>query len=273
VDVELVTDLSDIVARADVIVYPADMEDASRLIKLTPEGVRPVMLFQGFGVPGNPIVRLNLRIAREVVATSTWLCAAASSRGAPTVYLPYGLDRSVFKPGPPAGERGLQVTAMTHSSEWKGVEDLSAALAIIHRTRPDAEITVFGTTPLDGVPAKFLERPQRREVARVLAASAVHVVSSWEEGFGMPGAEALMCGAALASTDTKGSRDYAFDGRTALISPPRDAEALARSVLTLLDEPAERGRLAAHGQRQVRALLPPWREVACRFAALLAEGA
>ena len=46
------------------------------------------------------------------------------------------------------------------------------------------------------------------------------VLPSWEEGLGLPGIEALACGAALARTDTKGGRDIALDGETALVTPP-----------------------------------------------------
>ena len=101
--------------------------------------------------------------------------------------------------------------------------------------------------------------------------SAVHVVASWEEGFGLTGAEAIACGAALASTDTKGSRDYAIDGFTALVSAPRDPAALADNVLRLLEDVQLRSRLVAAGQRHLRAAMPPWSETARRMAWALLE--
>ena len=60
----------------------------------------------------------------------------------------------------------------------------------------------------------------------MLREAAVLVLPSWEEGLGLPGIEALACGAALASTDTKGGRDYALAGETApahSTAPPRPA--------------------------------------------------
>jgi glycosyltransferase involved in cell wall biosynthesis len=99
----------------------------------------------------------------------------------------------------------------------------------------------------------------------------VHVVSSWEEGFGLTGAEAIACGAALATTDTKGSRDYALHESTALVSPPRDPEALAHNVLRLLDDLDLRRRLVATGQRQLCTVMPPWPEAARRMAFALLE--
>jgi glycosyltransferase involved in cell wall biosynthesis len=80
----------------------------------------------------------------------------------------------------------------------------------------------------------------------------------------MPGLEAMACGAALATTDTKGSRDYAFDEKTALVSPPRQPEVLAANILRLLGGPALRDCL-------VRAALeragdyPDWRGASGHF--------
>ena len=129
---------------------------------------------------------------------------------------------------------------------------------------------MFGTE-LESFADSFLQSPTRAQVAEVLRSSTVHVVASWEEGFGLTGAEAIACGAALASTDTKGSRDYAVDGATALVSAPRDPEALARNVLALLDDAELRERLINAGQRHLHSVMPPWPEAARRMAAALLE--
>jgi hypothetical protein len=184
VDVRVDPDLSWACQDTDVIVYPADMEDASQLLEALPSGSRAMMLLQGFGTPGSPVVTANLESADEVVATSSWLCEVARARGASCVYLPYGLDRDVFRPGPPSSERDPTVTAMTHQIDWKGGEDLLAAIGRVRQTRPDVEVTLYGGEPVDGA-ATFVLRPDRGRVAELLARSSVHVVSSWEEGFGM----------------------------------------------------------------------------------------
>jgi glycosyltransferase involved in cell wall biosynthesis len=275
---------------ADALIYPADMRDA-QLLRELPAGLgRPVMLFQGYGTPGSPVVEANLAAAEASLAIAHWLVDVALRSGTPCAYVPQGLDRSVFAPGPATGERPPRVSLMTHRLDWKGLEDALSAVAIVRAARPDVEVTLFGTEPAPGFgsdgrgtggvgfedlgrggPTSFHASPSRPEVARLLSASAVHMVSSWEEGFGLTGAEAIACGAALATTDTKGSRDYAIDGSTALVSAPRDPEALARNVLMLLEEPLLRERLIATGQRQLRTVMPPWPEAARRMALALRE--
>jgi glycosyltransferase involved in cell wall biosynthesis len=105
----------------------------------------------------------------------------------------------------------------------------------------------------------------------VLRRAAVLVLPSWEEGLGLPGIEALACDAALATTDTNGGRDYALDGETALVSPPRNPDLLADSVIRLLREPPLRARLTVRGREQVLATYPPWPEATADFARALAR--
>jgi hypothetical protein len=281
-------------APADVLVYPADLRDAADLLELPAGAGRPVMLFQGYGTPGSSVVQANLSSACEAVAIARWLQDVALARGVPCAHVPQGLDREVFTPGSVSpAERPPRVSLMTHRLDWKGLDDALGALALVRAQRPEVELALFGTElvgeealagPIRPVgegalasltrpatEAVFLASPTRPEVAALLGASAVHVVASWEEGFGLTGAEAIACGAALATTDTKGSRDYAIDGHTALVSAPRDPAALARNVLALLEDAQLRTRLVANGQRHLRTAMPPWREAARWMALALFE--
>jgi glycosyltransferase involved in cell wall biosynthesis len=73
--------------------------------------------------------------------------------------------------------------------------------------------------------------------------------SRWGEGFGKTPLEAMACGAALVTTDNGGSRDFAHDGETALVSAPGDPIALSANVLSLLGDDERRIGLAMRGQR------------------------
>jgi hypothetical protein len=249
---------------ASVLVYPADMRDAARLFELPAEIGRPVMLFQGYGTPGSPVVRANLERGTQTIATARWLVPEALSHGAACTHVPYGLDRELFTPGPPPRSRAPRVSLMTHRLDWKGLADALDAVALVRSTRPDVEVVCFGVEPVRDADV-YLPSPTRAEVAALQRTCAVHIVASWEEGFGMTGAEAIASGAALATTDTRGSRDYALHERTALVSRPRDPQALARNVLRLLDDVELRERLVLTGQRYLDGALPPWPEAARRM--------
>jgi glycosyltransferase involved in cell wall biosynthesis len=64
--------------------------------------------------------------------------------------------------------------------------------------------------------------------------------------------EAMACGAALITTDTGGSRDYALDGETAFVSPPRQPEQLADNLTRVLNDEVLRNRLAENGCQKIR---------------------
>lgn len=82
----------------------------------------------------------------------------------------------------------------------------------------------------------------------------------------MPGLEALACGAALAMTDTKGCCDYAFDGETALVTPPNESEKLADRIVRLILDHDLRKAIAFHGLQFVRLNVKSRETAARRFA-------
>lgn len=71
--------------------------------------------------------------------------------------------------------------------------------------------------------------------------------SSLEEGFGLPGLEAMACGCALVSTSYKGVLEYAIDSVNALLSPIKDAKSMADNVERLFENEILRKRITKNG--------------------------
>ncbi len=164
---------------ADVLVYPADLRDGADALRVARRVGRPVMLFQGYGTPGSPVVEANLSGAREAVAIARWLQDLALARGVPCAYVPQGLDREVFAAGPVAPVAACaRVSLMTHRLDWKGLDDALEALAIVRARRADVRAgavrrpsrwgrggSSVAAAPVDGT---FLPSPTRPEVAALL---------------------------------------------------------------------------------------------------------
>jgi glycosyltransferase involved in cell wall biosynthesis/GT2 family glycosyltransferase len=251
---------------ADALVIPADMSGAERLFELESRHGAPILLFQGYGTPGDPVVRTNLALASHALCLSTWLFDQARAAGRSATLLRCGLDRAIFTPGDPTDARSPIVAMMTHPLESKGTTDGLEALRLARGDATEIELQLFGKARPEIEDVEFLAVPNElSEVAALLRASAVFVCASWEEGLGLPGIEAIASGAALATTDTKGSRDYARHGRTALVTEPRDPAALARSIVDLIRDPDLRGRLTAGGRAHVDAIYPEWERAAESF--------
>jgi glycosyltransferase involved in cell wall biosynthesis len=81
--------------------------------------------------------------------------------------------------------------------------------------------------------------------------------------------EAMACGAALCTYDNGGSRDYAIDGRTAVVAPRRNLDALASGLTRLLEDVELRRRLAREGQDFVRTQFD-WERATARLESILA---
>jgi glycosyltransferase involved in cell wall biosynthesis len=84
----------------------------------------------------------------------------------------------------------------------------------------------------------------------------------------MPAMEAMACGAALCTYDNGGCRDYAIDGRTALVAPRRDVGALADALTRLAGDAGLRDRIAREGQAFIAARFD-WERATARLEAIL----
>jgi GT2 family glycosyltransferase len=165
------------------------------------------------------------------LANSNWtadqILAETGSR--PTVQLG-GVNRDTFHPGTRAKPYPLLCSGEKHRA-WKG-------------TATVLEAGRLARVPVRRYAGKNLDQ---HALGREYAAARVFAVGSWYEGFCQPGLEALACGTPLVTTDNGGCREYALDGETALVVPPRDARAMAGAIRTLLDDGELAAKLAANG--------------------------
>ena len=121
--------------------------------------------------------------------------------------------------------------------------------------------------------------PTRRYSGKVWRESHIAVLPSYY-GEGLPKAllEAASCARPIVAADAPGSREIARDGESALLVPPRDADALAAAILRLAGDPALRARLGGGGralverefteQRIATATLTLWRRLLASSAEL-----
>jgi GT2 family glycosyltransferase/SAM-dependent methyltransferase len=165
------------------------------------------------------------------LANSRWTAeriAGVHGGAVPLVQLG-GVNREVFSPwGVPKRHRVL-CSGVTKA--WKGTDTIREACASLG-------VPLGEYAPLD---------LSQEALGREYASAEVFVVGSWYEGFCQPGLEALACGVPLVTTDNGGCLEYAIDGETALVVPPRDAGAMAEAIGRLLDDRVLAQRLASNG--------------------------
>lgn len=132
----------------------------------------------------------------------------------------------------------------------KGVREFAEAARLVRRDLPGTRFVLFG--PADsgpaGIPLAEVEGWNREgvliyegETADVrpgLAASHVFVLpTSYREGFPRASLEAMATGRAIVTTDAPGAREAVRPGVNGLLVPPRNATALAETLVSLLRQP------------------------------------
>lgn len=140
-----------------------------------------------------------------------------------------GINTDHFRPVD--ARRKYPILAVGDDRPWKGTDTIREAVASLG-------------LPLETYAHKNLAQSR---MAREYSRAEIFVVGSHFEGFGQPGLEALACGTPLVTTDTGGSREYAFHEETALVVPPRDSRAMAAAIHRLRRDRGLRERLAANG--------------------------
>ena len=152
-------------------------------------------------------------------------------------------------------------------SPEEGIE----AFERVRARHPEAILVGFGVkAPKQPLPfAEFHENLPQERLAWLYSRCPIFLCPSWDEGLGMPSMEAMACGAALCTYDNGGCRDYAIDGRTAVVAPRRDLDALTRGLERLLEDAGLRRRVAREGQEFVRTRFD-WERATARLEAILA---
>lgn len=231
----------------------------SEWVAIYPESKgKPIYLVQGWETWYGPEerVRATWKAPLTKIVISRWLLAMGKEMGEECFYIPNGMDFDQFGVDAAIDSRDpMQIVMLYHTLPLKGSADGLEALALVRREEPGLRAIVFGVTgPPSSLP-KWIEyhrQPSRAELRGCYNRASIFLAPSWSEGWPLPPAEAMVCGAAVVATDIGGHREYGIHGRTALLSPAKDPRGLAENVLHLIRCPEERIRLAKSGNEYIQ---------------------
>ena len=196
---------------------------------------------------------------------------------------PGGVNLDVFHPllEKPAHD-GLAILCYGRiGKRRKGVPQAIRAVERIRREFPAVRLILFDALvgrerrdprPLirSRVPFEFhLDLPQDR-MAELFSRADIFLMAERRAGWSNTSAEAMACRLPVVCTRS-GTRDFAFDGKTALVAPRPLAFLLAHRLRRLARDPELRGRLAEAGYRQIREFA--WPALAGRLLGIFGEAA
>jgi glycosyltransferase involved in cell wall biosynthesis len=186
--------------------------------------------------------------------------------------VPCGVDPRHFTPEGPAMPRRTgyaRLALVSRLVERKGIGNAITAMCEL----PGAELVIAGGPPAErlgqdpqarrltaladrlGVADRvhLIGRIGRDQVPALLRSADVVVCPPWYEPFGMVALEAMACGVPVVASAVGGLVDTVVDGVTGLHVPPRQPQALAAALASLLADPRRRaafGRVAVLRARQ-----------------------
>src|SRR5690606_4918283 len=205
-----------------------------------------------------------------VVATCRGELRALAAMGVPEDRVDVvrcGVDVKQFSPGSgraPRREGMRRLVYVGRLVERKGVDTVVRALAHL----PDTELVVVGGAADQGedpVARGLAELAEdlgvtdrldlrgpvpRGEIPALIRSADVAAAVPWYEPFGIVPLEAAACGRPLVGSRVGGLLDSVADGRTGLLVPPRNPDALADAVRQLLDDPARAEEMGRRARRR-----------------------
>jgi glycosyltransferase involved in cell wall biosynthesis len=146
--------------------------------------------------------------------------------------------------------------------EEKGILDLLQAATTVIEAIPNAQLLIVG--PYDeekpdalrpdvaeryGVAANCRFVGMRNDMPELYALMDVLVLPSYREGFPRAPMEASAMGVPAMATDIRGCREAVVHGENGLLFPVGDADALAQSLIELLQDDERRARMGEAGRR------------------------
>ena len=177
--------------------------------------------------------------------------------------VPNGVDMSLFRPLPTVARNPHQIIATASAdAPLKGLSVLLHAFHSLCATRPDLRLVLIARPRSGGDTEalinrlglseriRFVSDASHDDINRLYAESAVAVVPSLYEGFGLPAVEAMAAGIPLVSSDGGALSEVVSDG--GLRVPAGDSAALAQGLEEVLSQPALASDLAAKGLMRVK---------------------
>lgn len=199
--------------------------------------------------------------------------------------IPNGVDTVQFRPDRGCDSRSRfnigddefvigQIAQITRN---KGQDVFIRALAHVVQIYPNVRALIVGDTVIDnswwflkelekllrelGLSNKVVFTGFVEDIVDLYRALDLVVVASQVEAFGRTAIEAMAMAKPVVATDSGGLSEIVVEGRTGLLVPYGNPEALADAILRLMGDPRLATEFGIHGRRRVEELFPAEKNV------------
>ena len=213
--------------------------------------------YENWGAVTDEKLRETYHYPLKKIVISKWLQAIIEKEENETCTLIYnGFNFDDFREDIKISNKDkYRVTMLYHTMELKGAKYGLEALGIVKREFPQLRVNLFGTPPQPAALPEWItyyHQPSKELLNKIYNEAAIFIGCSNAEGWGLTIGEAMICGAAVACTNNKGYLEMAKDGETALVSPIKDAQALANNIIRLIKDDELRHLIARNGNEFIK---------------------
>ena len=204
-------------------------------------------------------VRVSMRQTAALIVPSGFLKTVFSRFNMTASVVPNIIDVARFNNSAPHRATRRHLLVSRNLEPIYDNETAIRAFSIVHRSYPDATLTIAGSGPLAESLAVLAEslgltsavifagRLDRDAMARAYRVADIAINPSLVNNMPNSVLEALASGVPVVSTNVGGVPYIVKDEQTALLVPPKSPDAMAKAILRLMDDAALSDRLLENG--------------------------
>lgn len=212
------------------------------------------------------LVALSLKRADAVIAVSNFIKDEIVKMGVPeekirVIYNGLAIENHLEDEKFQLPGKGPIVTFIGSLVRQKGIDILLRAMVEVKKRIPDARVVIIGEGSEERAlkvlagelrlkDVSFLGR--RKNLVSVLEKSALLVLPSREEGFGMVLLEAMHVGVPVVASETGGIPEIVRNGENGILVERENPDALSAGIITTLQDAALREKLTSNGRETVK---------------------
>ena len=209
-------------------------------------------------------VRLTMRQTSALIVPSGFLKAVFTRFEMPTTIVPNIINIARFSNPAPHRATRRHLLVPRNLEPIYDNETAIRAFSIVHRSYPDATLTIAGSGPLAeslGALAESLDvssavifagRLDRDAMADAYRAADIAINPSLVDNMPNSVLEAMASGIPVVSTNVGGVPFIVKDEQTALLVPPKSPDAMAKAILRLMDDSELSDKLLDNGLADVQ---------------------
>lgn len=245
-------------AREDALIATAvdTAEDVAALHNIRAKKCYFIQDFENWNVDDADVIR-TYRLGLSMITVSQYMKDCIRKYAwAEAAVVENAIDLETFHVVYPIHKRkAATVSMLYHKLPNKGSIFGIRALIKLKKEFPELEAAVFGTCKKpQELPGwiTYKRNVTKEQLADIYNHSALFLCPVLYEGFGLTGAESMACGCALISTDYEAGKEYAKDGRNALLCETGSVRKLFENARKCILDNQLRIRLARQGAEDAK---------------------